>query len=131
MSTVPSLKKIYLDQVAPEMVKTRGYKNKHRVPRLLKIVLNTGIDAEADKNQIADVARDLGNIAGQKPLLNRTKKAISNFKLKENQIVGCSVTLQPTIWFSFSLKLEMAFLVRLSTGFWPAMLPKSRATSAI
>jgi large subunit ribosomal protein L5 len=105
MSTVPSLKKIYLDQVAPEMVKTRGYKNKHRVPRLLKIVLNTGIDAEADKNQIADVARDLGNIAGQKPLLNRTKKAISNFKLKENQIVGCSVTLRGDSMWEFLYRL--------------------------
>lgn len=99
MSYIPSLKKLYVEQVAPELVKTRGYKNKHQVPRLLKIVLNTGIDADADKNQIADIARDMGLIAGQKPILNKSRKAIANFKLKPNQIVGCSVTLRgPAMW---------------------------------
>src|SRR3954470_8166369 len=94
MSYVPSLKKLYTEQVAPELVKSRGYTNKHQVPKLVKISLNTGIDADADKNQIADVARDMGSIAGQKPILNRSRKAIANFKLKPNQIVGCSVTLR-------------------------------------
>ena len=55
MSYVPSLKKLYLEQAVPELVKTRGYKNKHQVPKLTKISLNSGIDADADKNQIADV----------------------------------------------------------------------------
>lgn len=99
MSYVPSLKKLYVEQVAPELVKSRGYKNKHQVPRLLKIVLNTGIDADADKNQIADIQRDMGLIAGQKAILNRSRKAIANFKLKPNQVVGCSVTLRgPAMW---------------------------------
>ena len=56
---IPSLKKLYVEQVAPALVKSRGYKNLHEVPKISKIVLNSGIDAEADKNQIADVARDL------------------------------------------------------------------------
>ena len=99
MSYVPSLKKLYLEHVVPELVKTRGYKNKHEVPKLVKINLNSGIDAEADKNQIADVARDIALIAGQKPILNKARKAIANFKLKPNQIVGCSVTLRgPAMW---------------------------------
>jgi large subunit ribosomal protein L5 len=99
MSYVPSLKKLYLEHVVPELVKSRGYKNKHQVPKLMKINLNTGIDADADKNQIADIARDMGLIAGQKPILNRARKAIANFKLKPNQIVGCSVTLRgPSMW---------------------------------
>lgn len=99
MSYVPSLKKVYTDQVVPELVKTRGYKNKHQVPKISKINLNTGIDADADKNQIADIARDMALIAGQKPVLNRSRKAIANFKLKPNQIVGCSVTLRgPAMW---------------------------------
>ena len=99
MSYVPSLKKLYVEQVVPELVKSRGYKNQHEVPRLLKINLNTGIDADADKNQIADIARDMGLIAGQKPILNKSRKAIANFKLKPNQIVGCSVTLRgPAMW---------------------------------
>ena len=105
MSYVPTLKKLYTEQVAPELVKSRGYKNKHEVPKLVKINLNSGIDADADKNQIADVARDLGSIAGQKPILNRSKKAIANFKLKPNQITGCSVTLRGNNMWEFLYRL--------------------------
>ncbi len=105
MSYVPSLKKIYLEHVAPELVKSRGYKNKHQVPQVVKINLNSGIDADADKNQIADVARDLAAIAGQKPILNRTKRAIANFKLKPNQVTGCSVTLRGNSMWEFFYRL--------------------------
>src|SRR5687767_12134108 len=109
MSYVPTLKKLYAEQVAPELVKSRGYKNKHQVPKLAKISLNTGIDADADKNQIADIARDIGAIAGQKPILNRSRKAIANFKLKPNQIVGCSVTLRgDSMWEFFYRLLSVA-----------------------
>ena len=109
MSYVPSLKKLYLEQIVPELVKSRGYKNKHQVPKLVKINLNTGIDADADKNQIADIARDMALIAGQKPILNRSKKAIANFKLKPNQITGCSVTLRgPAMWEFFYRLLAVA-----------------------
>ena len=101
MSYVPSLKKLYIEQVVPELVKSRGYKNKHEVPKLVKINVNSGINADADKNQIADVARDIAAIAGQKPILNRTKKAIANFKLKPNQITGCSVTLRGAAMWEF------------------------------
>ena len=101
MSYVPSLKKLYNEQVVPELVKSRGYKNKHEVPKLVKININSGINADADKNQIADVARDIAAIAGQKPILNRTKKAIANFKLKPNQITGCSVTLRGAAMWEF------------------------------
>jgi large subunit ribosomal protein L5 len=86
-------------------VKTRGYKNKHQVPRLVKINLNTGIDAEADKNQIADIARDLALIAGQKPVLARSRKAIANFKLKPNQVTGCHVTLRSAAMWEFLYRL--------------------------
>jgi large subunit ribosomal protein L5 len=105
MSYVPTLKKLYVEQIAPELVKSRGYKNKHEVPKLVKISINTGIDAEADKNQIADVARDIGAIAGQKPILNRSRKAIANFKLKPNQITGCSVTLRGNAMWEFLYRL--------------------------
>src|SRR3954468_7093284 len=105
MSYVPSLKKLYAEQVAPELVKSRGYKNKHQVPKLVKISLNSGIDADADKNQIADVARDLAAISGQKPILNRTKRAIANFKLKPNQVTGCSVTLRGAAMWEFMYRL--------------------------
>jgi large subunit ribosomal protein L5 len=105
MSHTPTLKKLYSEQIVPELVKSRGYKNKHEVPKLVKISLNTGIDADADKNQIADIARDIGAIAGQKPILNRSRKAIANFKLKPNQIVGCSVTLRGNSMWEFFYRL--------------------------
>jgi large subunit ribosomal protein L5 len=103
--TVPTLRKIYNEQVFAELQKTRGYKNRHQVPKVLKININTGIDAEADKNQIADIARDVGLIAGQKPVLARARKAISNFKLKENQVVGCHVTLRGDAMWDFLYRL--------------------------
>lgn len=105
MSTTPTLKKRYQEQVIPELVKVRGYKNKHQVPRVVKIVLNTGIDADADKNQITDIQRDMGLIAGQKPVLAKAKKAISNFKLKENQTVGCYVNLRGDSMWEFLYRL--------------------------
>ena len=105
MSTAPTLKKLYNEQVFPELMKLRGYKNKHQVPKIVKINLNSGIDAEADKNQIADVQRDLSLIAGQKPVLSKTRKAISNFKLKENQVVGCHVTLRGDSMWEFLYRL--------------------------
>lgn len=105
MSYVPTLKKVYVEQVVPELVKSRGYKNKHEVPKLVKININSGIDAEADKNQISDIARDIAAIAGQKPILNRSRKAIANFKLKPNQITGCSVTLRGASMWEFLYRL--------------------------
>ena len=105
MSTAPTLKKLYSEKVYAEMMKIRGYKNRHQVPKIVKINLNSGIDAEADKNQIADVQRDLSLIAGQKPILSRTRKAISNFKLKENQVVGCHVTLRGNSMWEFLYRL--------------------------
>ena len=105
MSNVPSLKKLYLEQVAPELVKSRGYKNKHEVPKLLKISINTGIDSEADKNQISDIQRDLGLISGQKPVLAKSRKAIANFKLRAGQVVGCHVTLRGNAMWEFLYRL--------------------------
>lgn len=105
MSYVPTLKKVYVEQAFAQLMKSHGYKNKHQVPKILKVSLNTGIDAEADKNQIADIQRDLGAIAGQKPVLTKSRKAISNFKLRENQVVGCRVTLRGSNMWEFLYRL--------------------------
>lgn len=102
---VPPLKKAYFEQVVPALMASRSYKNKHQVPKLEKIVLNTGIGSDADKNQIADTARDMGLIAGQKPILNKSRKAIANFKLKQGQVVGCSVTLRGDNMWHFLMRL--------------------------
>src|SRR5580658_6252376 len=123
MSYVPTLKKIYQEQVVPALVKSRGYANAHEVPRLVKIVLNTGIDADADKNQIADVQRDLAQIAGQKPVLSKAKKAISNFKLKQGQVVGCFVNLRGNAMWEFYYRLLAVALptIRDFRGLSPRM----------
>ncbi len=105
MSTSPSLKQFYNKTVVPELQKSRGYENRHQVPRLTKIVLNTGIDADADKNLISDVARDLGLIAGQKPVLAKSKKAVANFKLRKGQVVGAHVTLRGDRMWEFFYRL--------------------------
>ncbi len=99
------LQKQYVESVVPALMASRGYKNRHQCPRLTKIVINTGISSEADKNVIADAARDIGLIAGQKPVLNRSKKAIANFKLKPNQITGCHVTLRGENMWHFLMRL--------------------------
>jgi large subunit ribosomal protein L5 len=75
------------------------------VPKLVKISINTGIDAEADKNQIADIQRDIAAIAGQKPVLAKSRKAIANFKLKQGQVVGCHVTLRGNSMWEFLHRL--------------------------
>lgn len=102
---LPPLQKHYLESVVPAMIASRGYKNRHQVPKLEKIVLNTGISSDADKNVIAETARDMGLIAGQKPVLNRSKKAIANFKLKQGQVVGCHVTLRGENMWHFLMRL--------------------------
>ena len=107
MSTkrTPFLKQHYFEQIVPALIKARGYKNTHEVPKLTKISLNTGIDAEADKNQIADIQRDLSAIAGQKAVLAKSKKAISNFKLRQGQVVGAHVTLRGDAMWEFLYRL--------------------------
>ncbi|MFH1499696.1 MAG: 50S ribosomal protein L5 [Verrucomicrobiota bacterium] len=102
---IPFLQQAYQEQVAPALMKSRGYSNKHEIPKLVKITLNTGIDSEADKNQIADIQRDLSAIAGQKAVLSKSKKAISNFKLRQGQVVGSFVTLRGEAMWNFLYRL--------------------------
>lgn len=102
---VPELKKHYIETVVPALTESRGYKNRHEVPRIVKVTLNTGINAAADKTLIADTQRDLSAIAGQKAVLTKSRKAISNFKLRKGQIVGSSVTLRGANMWNFLTRL--------------------------
>ena len=102
---VPTLQKYYAEVVVPELVKSRGYKNKHQVPKVLKVAVNTGIDSEADKNVIADTQRDMNLLAGQKTVLAKSRKAIANFKLRQGQIVGCHATLRGASMWEFLYRL--------------------------
>ncbi|MFT3829612.1 MAG: 50S ribosomal protein L5 [Opitutaceae bacterium] len=109
MKKVPQLKKHYTEVVVPAIKQSRGYTNPHQVPRITKVVLNTGIDAGADKTVIADTQRDLTAIAGQKAVLTKARKAIANFKLREGQTVGATVTLRgDNMWHFLSRLLVVA-----------------------
>jgi large subunit ribosomal protein L5 len=109
MKQVPQLKKHYTEVVVPALKQSRGYKNPHQVPGITKVVLNTGIDAGADKTVIADTQRDLTAIGGQKAVLTKARKAIANFKLREGQTVGSTVTLRgDNMWHFLSRLLVVA-----------------------
>lgn len=96
------LKKRYLEKVKPEMQNKFGYPNPCMIPSLKKIVINMGIaEASKDKNSIQDCVNELSLISGQKPIITKAKKAISNFKLREKQPIGVKVTLRGTRMFDF------------------------------
>ena len=91
----PRLQRYYMEQVRPRLQQEFGYKSPMQVPKLEKIVLNVGL-GEATKNAklLDSVVEELGLITGQKPLIRRAKKAISNFGLREGMPVGVAVTLR-------------------------------------
>lgn len=96
------LKKRYLSDVKPELQKKFGYQNPMQIPGLTKIVINMGIaEASKDKNSIQDCVKEMTMLSGQKPIITRAKKAISNFKLRENQPIGVKVTLRGQRMYEF------------------------------
>ncbi len=98
-------KKIYAEQVVPELKKKFGYKNVHEVPVVKKIVINSGFSATADKNHVAYVNDEIAKISGQRPVTTKAKLSISNFKLREGQPIGCKVTLRGEAMYDFMLRL--------------------------
>ena len=101
----PVLKEIYQTQVVPELKKLYKYDNPHQVPNIVKIVINSRIKAEAEKQHIADVQKDVAAIAGQKPVLNRARGSVANFKVREGMPLGVSVTLRGDNMWEFLLRL--------------------------
>jgi large subunit ribosomal protein L5 len=102
---VPYLKQLYREKVVPEITKLRGYTNPHQVPTLEKIVLNSRIKAESDKNFVQEVVKDITTISGQKPVITRARAAVANFKVRENMPVGVVVTLRGDNMWDFFLRL--------------------------
>ena len=86
---------MYHDVIVPELTKKFGYKTIMQVPRITKITLNMGVgEAVNDKKMVDNAVADMTKIAGQKPAVTRTRKAIANFKIRENMPIGCMVTLR-------------------------------------
>ena len=93
---------LYNDVVVPELTKKFGYKTIMQVPRITKITLNMGVgEAVNDKKMVDNAVADMTKIAGQKPAVTRTRKAIANFKIRENMPIGCMVTLRGERMYDF------------------------------
>jgi len=111
---IPRMLKKYSDTVVPELIKRLGYKNKMQVPRLEKIVINMGVgSAVADGKLIDEAIMCLREISGQKPVVTKAKKAISNFKLRENMPIGCKVTLRKEKMYEFFDRLVAITIPRI------------------
>ena len=96
------LQEFYRDQVVPNLMKKFGYKSVMQVPRISKITLNMGVsEAVADKKVMDHAVGDLTKIAGQKPVVTKSRKSIANFKIRANFPVGCMVTLRGVQMFEF------------------------------
>ncbi len=104
------LKQTYESNVKPEMIKKFGYKNPMSVPTLKKIVVNMGVkEAPSDAKMLDALMKDLAIISGQRPNVRRARKAIANFKIREQMPVGCAVTLRgKRMWDFFSRLVNVA-----------------------
>jgi large subunit ribosomal protein L5 len=110
VSEQPRLKSLYAEQLAPRLKDDLGLANVMQVPRLEKIVVNMGVgEAVQDKKSIDSAMDELTLITGQKPKLNRSRKSIANFKVREGMPVGASVTLRGArMWEFFDRLLGIA-----------------------
>jgi len=110
----PRMLEKYQKAVVPALMKRFGYKNVNQVPRLDKIVINMGVgDAVSDAKLIDEAVNCLRDISGQKPIVTRSKKAISNFKLRENIPIGAKVTLRGVRMWEFFDRLVSITIPRI------------------
>ncbi len=98
----PRMKEKYVNDIAPKLLKDFGYKSTMQIPRLKKIVVNMGVgEAVQDIKNLDAAVQDMTVITGQKPVIRRARKSISNFKLRSGMPVGCMVTLRDERMFEF------------------------------
>ena len=99
---VARLQAIFRDKISPELVAKFGYKSPMQVPRITKITLNMGVsEAVSDKKVMDNAVADLTKIAGQKPVVTKSKKAIAGFKTRDGVPIGCMVTLRGVQMYEF------------------------------
>src|SRR5690554_8193403 len=100
------LQELYRSQVVPAMLERFKYSSIMQVPRLTKVVLNMGVgEAVQDSKALEGAVRDLTVISGQKPVITRAKRSISNFKIRTGMPIGCKVTLRGERMYDFVDKL--------------------------
>ncbi|MBI4544955.1 MAG: 50S ribosomal protein L5 [Gemmatimonadetes bacterium] len=98
----PRLERYYLERVRPRLLETLGLKNPYQVPRLEKIVVNVGV-GEAPRNAklLDSIVEELSLITGQRPVMTRARKSISNFAIREGMSIGAMVTLRGARMYEF------------------------------
>jgi len=105
---------LYNDKISKELVEKFGYKSPMEVPRITKVTLNMGVsEAVADKKVIEHAVSDLTKIAGQRPVVTKTRKAIAGFKIREDYPIGCMVTLRGQRMYEFLDRLVSVALPRV------------------
>jgi large subunit ribosomal protein L5 len=108
------LQQQYREKIVPALMEKFGYSSAMQVPRLQKITLNMGVsEAVADKKVMDHAVGDLTKIAGQKPVVTKSKKAIAGFKIRENVPIGCMVTLRGVRMYEFLDRLVTVALPRV------------------
>ena len=111
---VPTLKKVYKEQIVPILVKQFGYTTVMQVPKLVKITLNEGVgQGTQDRKVVEESAAELALITGQKALITSSKKDVSNFKLRKGMPIGTKVTLRDVKMYEFLEKLIRVALPRI------------------
>jgi large subunit ribosomal protein L5 len=114
MEYIPRLKKMYDEEIVPALMEQFQYKNKMQVPKLLKINLNQGLGgAITDKKLIDTGVEEMSMIAGQKAVMTKSKKDISNFKLRKNMPIGVRVTLRGVKMYEFLDRLISVAIPRI------------------
>jgi len=109
----PTLKTKYKEAVAPKLIESLGYSSKMQVPALKKIVLNLCVSLSYDRDTLTALADDLGKITGQKAVITKAKKSVSNFKLREDMPIGARVTLRGDRMYEFMDRLVNVTLPRI------------------
>jgi len=108
------LKERYQKEIVPQLMKEQGYKNVYQVPRLEKVVLNMGLGEAIQNAKALDAAAaELAAISGQRSVITKARKAISNFKLREGMSIGCMVTLRGPRMYEFLDRLMNVALPRV------------------
>lgn len=103
--TTPFLKQTYRDEIVPAMLKSDAFSNTHQVPRLDKIVVNSGFSADIEKSSIEDLRQDIAAITGQQPVVTKARLSISNFKVRQDMPLGIKVTLRGNNMYEFLHRL--------------------------
>ena len=111
---VPSLKKVYKEEIVPALMKQFSYTTVMQVPKLVKITINEGIgDATSDKKLVEEAADELAKIVGQKAILTYSRKDVSNFRLRKGMPIGVKVTLRNVKMYEFLERLVRISLPRI------------------